>query len=135
MAQPLSGNVYLIVGAFITGFSLYITMQPGRNFIIFIIVGCVMILIGLLKKLGEKNKEKKEVARRDNLFPQQQGHPAQAQHPYAERSARQHQQAAAATRQAPAAQQARSHSKYCSHCGAHLKAHDRFCSMCGSRIM
>ena len=132
MAQPISGNMYLLIGAFITGFSIYLNTQ--RRFGVFIIVGAVMFLIGLVKKAGERNTSRREAAKHIHHRARTPAHrPAGSQHnqpmPHAH-NAGQYPRHGSQAKQGNAI-----NPRFCPNCGVSLGGRDRFCSQCGVRIV
>ena len=129
MAKPISGEAYLVVGAFMTGFSVYVNTK--RPFGVFIFVGAMLIVIGLIKKLGQKKKVDVEGERRARIYPAQnrENKSLHAQHV-------QHAQDAVsrtgyhAKTQHP---QPNHKQRFCTNCGSRLRPDDRFCAHCGRK--
>ena len=58
----IHGLAYIIIGVFITAFSLYIGNKTGiTKLIIFIITGIVMIIICIIKLITKRTAKKQEV--------------------------------------------------------------------------
>jgi hypothetical protein len=126
--------MYLIVGAFISGFSYYITTVNKsltiQKFVLFIAVGVIFMLIGLFKLSVEairRNADKKELERdMPKVAPKQQVH-HQTQHTDHLQHHAAHNPANQSTSQPMNAV------KFCPNCGSVMRHFDTFCYKCGSR--
>jgi len=104
---------YILVGTFVLILSIYVTKNTDNNFTIFAIVGAIMLVYGILKKLSEKRKK-------NSLL-------------YQQRMQREAQQSQGF--QGPVIRQNSRHGlAVCPYCGNHVRSMDRFCSNCGARI-
>ena len=117
--MKIHGLAYILIGAFLIGFSYFITNISDKidvqKFMLFIWLGVAFILFGAVRIfIGRKPKIAKE-----NFPHHRPKHQVQHQHP-----ARNQQQA----------QHPNQLVKFCSGCGNAVRHFDNFCYRCGSRI-
>ena len=117
--MKIHGFVYLIVGAFIVGFSYYVTNVNEnldlQKFMLFVWIGGIFVVIGLFKLIaGTLSRARKPKIAKEN-FPHH-------------RPAQQHAQHAQQN------QQSNQFIKFCSKCGSAVRHFDSFCYKCGSRM-
>lgn len=144
--MAINGIIYLIVGAFLTSFSYYVTTvnknMSIEKFLIFIAVGIIFIIVGLFKLAAaalRRNAEKKELEKdmpkqipvRHAAPPQAHPHYAHTQqhNPQAHHNVHHSQHSAQRTHQSQTATSI----KFCPSCGAALRHFDSFCYKCGNR--
>lgn len=115
--MKIHGIVYIIVGAFIAGFSYYVAwINEGidlQKFMLFIWTGAIFAVVGLSKIIVRAlSRPKKPKLAKEN-FPHHQSLHQQTQ---------------------PEQRAEQSFIKFCSRCGSAVRHFDRFCYKCGSRV-
>jgi len=98
----IPGWVFIGIGAFVAVASLFFGV---RRFILFIVAGAVMVIIGIIKLMSEKKPKRKTHTTIHHVAPPPTNH-------------RQHHIV-----------------KYCPHCGISGNLGDYYCSRCGSRLL
>ncbi len=102
----IHGVAYLVIGFLIFAFSYYIDKNIKKGFALFIYVGLVMMIMGIMRLAKEKIKNKKETKTHQRLHHTHH----QPQHPY------------------------REHAVFCPRCGTALSLSANYCYKCGNRI-
>ena len=136
----INGFVYLAIGIVVMIVSYLIDKD---KFLLFIIVGAIMVMIGVVKVFAQSMKKKKERRQKESQHHDSQMHHTQThhqgQHPmHRQQSHMRHPQhkahpgmnSPAHMRQAPSGQQGSANYGYmqCSRCGKYSQGNDNFCS-------
>jgi len=147
----INGLVYLAIGLVVMIASYLIDKE---KFLLFIIIGAIMVMIGVVKIFAQSRKKKKERREKQSQHPASQMHHTQThhqgnhpnmQHPMHRQQSHMHHpqhkvhpgmNRPAHMQQAPSGQQGSVNYGYrqCSKCGKYAQGNDNFCSNCGSYL-